>query len=288
MNILYVTYAINGLLMIAMPIGLAIYLIRKFDFEWRLWWIGAAIFVLSQIMHIPFNSVIMPIIYRTPIADWPAMLQIVFNAAFLGLSAGVFEELFRYGMYRWWAKDARSWGKGLLVGAGHGGIEAILLGALALYSYFQLMYLRNADLAQYVAADQIGTLQAQLTAAWSVPWYTSLLGALERFFTIPVHLALSVLVLQAFTRKQFRWVWIAIGFHALLDGVSTYAMQTGSSALAIEGIAGVFAILSLVIVFALRQPEPVGPEDTTQTPAPVYEPKTVEETIQNLGKTKYE
>jgi hypothetical protein len=36
MTILYITYALNGLLMIAMPIALAVYLTRYFKTGWRL------------------------------------------------------------------------------------------------------------------------------------------------------------------------------------------------------------------------------------------------------------
>ena len=47
---------LNGLLMILMPIGLGLWLEKRLRLGWRLWWIGAATFVLSQVGHIPFNS----------------------------------------------------------------------------------------------------------------------------------------------------------------------------------------------------------------------------------------
>jgi uncharacterized membrane protein YhfC len=59
---------------------------------------------------------------------WTYNLLII--AGFLGLSAGFFEESARYVVYRWWARDARTWSQGLMLGAGHGGIESILLGFL--------------------------------------------------------------------------------------------------------------------------------------------------------------
>jgi hypothetical protein len=55
MDILFFTYTINGLLMIVLGIGLGIFLTLKFNLGWRLWWIGAMTFILSQIGHIPFN-----------------------------------------------------------------------------------------------------------------------------------------------------------------------------------------------------------------------------------------
>ena len=63
----------------------------------------------------------------------------IIYAVFLGLSAGVFEETARYLTYRFWAKDARSWSRGLMLGAGHGGSEAILVGALAAVNFVALL-----------------------------------------------------------------------------------------------------------------------------------------------------
>ena len=205
-----------------------------------------------------------------------------------GLSAGLFEELSRYAMYRWWAKDARSWGKGLLAGAGHGGIEAIILGLLVLYGYIQMLVVRGMDISTLVTPDKVELAKAQILAYWSAPWYMTMLGALERLFTIPLHLACSVLVLQAFTRKNFWWVGLAILLHALADGVAVFVSRIGFSALAIEGIIGIFAIVSVVIIFALRQPEPIAELAPTSVPMQEFKPEPVDETKENLDRTRYQ
>ncbi|MDI6768875.1 MAG: YhfC family glutamic-type intramembrane protease [Anaerolineales bacterium] len=300
MDILLIAHLLNGLLMIAIPIGLAIYLTRKFKLDWRLFWIGAATFVLSQVGHIPFNWAATVLLNRTPLANWPQGEQLVFNAIFLGLSAGCWEEFFRYGMYRWWVKDARSWGKGLLAGAGHGGIEAIILGALALYGFVQLVILRNADaaqLSQVVGADKVALAQAQITAYWSAPWHMAILGAVERLFAISFHLALSLLVLQALTRRQGWWVWLAVVLHALVNGLAVYLLGIGLSAYAIEGVIGLAAILAVAIIFALRQPEPQADPSTgsglglapdSPIPVPNFTSQPVAETPENLDKTRYQ
>ena len=121
MNILKVTYFLNGFLMIAMPVGLTIYLTRKFKQGWRLFWIGAATFIFSQVLHIPFNALVTPVFNRFEFIALPGVLQNIFLSVFFGLSAGLFEELSRYAMYRWWVKDARSWGQGIAGGGGSWG-----------------------------------------------------------------------------------------------------------------------------------------------------------------------
>jgi uncharacterized membrane protein YhfC len=267
MNILYLTYPINGLLMLGLAIGLGVWLTRKFRLPWRLWWIGAATFVLSQVGHIPFNLGLTSLFTQGVLPSPPADFRLIFNAIVLGLSAGLWEELARYATYRWWAKDTRTWGKGLLLGAGHGGIEAIILGVLVLYTFIQMAALQGANLETLVPADQLALAEAQVATYWSSPWYLSLLGAVERFFTLIAHLALSVLVLQAFTRGKSYWLWLAVAWHAFLDAAAVYSAITWGVVWAEVVLAGI-TILNLGLIFVLRQPEPVEPESEQLAPLP--------------------
>ena len=288
--ILYLTYPINGLLMIALPIGLGVFLTKKFGLGWRLWWIGGATFVLSQVGHIPFNLGLTQLFKLGILPSPPTSWKMPFNAVVLGLSAGLWEETARYFMYRWWAKDARSWRKGLLTGAGHGGVEAILLGGLVLFTYVEMLALRGVDLSQLVPADQLGLAQSQMAAYWSAPWYATLLGALERAFTIPTQIALAVIVLQAFTRRQIRWLWIAVGWHAAADAITVMGLSLWGPYI-VEGLIGCISLISVWVIFALRSPEPDEPEETEALASPELATAPhltlVEETPENLDRTRY-
>jgi uncharacterized membrane protein YhfC len=287
MDALSIVHFLNGLLMILLPVGLGIFLTRRWRIGWRLWFIGAGTFVLSQVGHIPFNLVMSLLLNRTPLVQLSPTGQLIFNAVFLGLSAGLFEELFRFVMFRWWARDARSWRTGILTGAGHGGIEAIILGFLTLLAYLQLTAYRGVDLAALVPADQLALAQQQMTAYWSMTWYDSILGAVERMFTIPVQIAFAVIVLQCFTRRQAFWVWLAVGYHALIDATAVVAVKY-VGAYGTEAIIAGFSILSVIIIVLLRRPEP-APEDSPAPPAPTksFTPKPVEETSENLDNTRF-
>jgi uncharacterized membrane protein YhfC len=287
MDVIFFAHLLNGLLMIAMPVGLAIYLTNRWKLGGRIWWIGAATFVLSQVGHIPFNWVVGKLLNQTGMVAWSPIAQLIFNAVFLGVSAGIFEEGARYLAMRWWAKDTRSWHRGVLFGAGHGGAEAIILGAITLYAFFQLAALRNADLSKLVPATQLAQAQSQVQTYWSATWYASMLGALERFFTIPCQIAMAVLVMQVFTRKNLSWLFAAIGYHALIDGVAVVG-QKYLSALSLEGVVGVFAILSVAIIFLLRQPEPPEVIPPAGPAAVVTLPEPVQESSENLEKTRYQ
>jgi uncharacterized membrane protein YhfC len=218
---------------------------------------------------------------------WDPTFQLVFNAVFIGVSAGIFEEGARYLVMRWWAKDTRSWRKGVLFGAGHGGAEGIILGAITMYAFLQLATIRNTDLSRLFPANQLALVQRQVQAYWSMTWYSSMLGALERFFTIPCQIAMAVMVMQAFTRKNLGWLFAAIGYHALIDGVSVFG-QKYLSAFGLEGVIGLFAILSVMIIFILRQPEPAEGILPAPPVAVVPVPDPVQETSENLEETRYQ
>jgi len=253
--------AIRGLnagLMIALGLALGAWLARRRKLSWGLFGIGAATFVASQIGHIPFNSLVLSrVIEGLGWGDMTLTGSLIGTSALLGLSAGVFEEGARYLMYRFWAKKARSWDEALMIGAGHGGIEAILLGLLTAYALLQALALRGVDLATVVPADQLDVARLQLEAYWAAPWYAALLGAVERAFAICLHLSLGVLVLQSFTRREWFWLPLAIGWHALVDGVALVAVQRIGPYWT-EALLGVMAVISLGILFALR-PKP-GPD----------------------------
>jgi uncharacterized membrane protein YhfC len=272
MDILILTYPLSAVLIFVMAIGLGYYLTRRFKLNWRLYWIGAAVFVFSQVLHIPFNNYALPALVNagllpTPEPPW----QLPFQGLVLGLSAGIFEETGRWLMYRFLARDARSWSKGLLAGAGHGGIEALIIGGLILYTYLQVMALRGADLSQVFPPEQVELAEQQIAAFWGATWYESMMGALERVLTIPVHLALSLLVMHSFLRRQLRWLFMAIGWHTLVNGVAAvYVYGTWGSIYATELALSVFTLLSIAIIFALRRRQP------EQEPEVQAEPKSLD------------
>lgn len=263
MNILFVTHALNGLLMVAVPLALAVLLTRRWKMGWRIWWIGAATFVLSQVGHIPFNWAVGLGLERLNTMYWPLIAQQLFNAAFLGLSAGLWEEGMRYVVLRWWAKGARSWRNAVLFGAGHGGAEAIILGLIVLTGYVSMLVLRSMDLAALPPEIANETVQQQIAAYWSMPWYESLMGALERLLTIPIQIAMAVIVMQAFLRRQWFWVGLAVLYHAIVDASVVFAVNY-VSIYWVEVMVAAFSIVSVFVILGLRQPEPPTAEQAQE------------------------
>ena len=237
-------YVISFLGMIFLPIGLWIYFKRRFALPWKLVVAGALTFIAAQILHIPLvfglNSVLQS-------------LPLLVNAIILGLLAGLFEETARYILFKFILKNIKSWREGVLVGLGHGGIEAILLGILAAIGFATMVGYRNLDLSTLpsIPADQLALARQQVEAYWSAPWYIALMGFTERIFAICLHVSLSVMVLYAIVYSKPLWFWLALLWHAFVDAVAVYAIQE-VGILAVEGMVAVFAIISLWIVWTLR------------------------------------
>jgi len=253
----YALYSLNVFLMIALPLAVGTVIARRLRSSWALFGIGAATFVGSQLLHLPFNWLVgMSGFLPEPAASQRGLLLV---AVFAGLSAGVFEEVARYLAYRFWARDARAWGAGLMLGAGHGGVEAILLGLLAAINVAFVFGFRHGYFSGTVPQEALPLVQEQVAALFSAPLHRTLLGAAERLFALSVHLSLSLLVLQVFTRGRIFWLVLAIGWHALLDAAAVFGSQTWGIDVT-EAIVGFLALLSLGIIWRLYEPA-VGPEE---------------------------
>jgi uncharacterized membrane protein YhfC len=289
MDPLLITHPLNALLIFGTAFGYGAWISARTGAGWGLFWIGGATFVLSQVGHLPFN-IFLGYLFEQGILPQPTGdLQLPVTALVLGISSGIFEEPARYLAYRFWAKEARSWRGGLMLGAGHGGIEAAIVGALVLLAFFQLSSLRDADLAAIFPQAQLALAEQQVTAYWSARWYEPFFGVLERLLTIPVHLALSLMVLQCFTRRQPGWLFLAIGWHTLLNALAVY-IASRWGALPAEAAIGLVSVASFGWIFALRtaETEPPPPDSAPQ-PAPrlLSDLPAQEITAQALERSRY-
>ena len=114
----------------------------------------------------------------------------IWYAIVLGLSAALFEEGARYLAMRYLMKQ-RDWLSGFLFGAGHGGIEALILVGIPMLSVFPF------------------TAGSGMLAVAGV----------ERFFAVLLHIGLSIIVLRGVKQKRFSYLVIAIVIHASIDSM---------------------------------------------------------------------
>ncbi|PEJ08664.1 YhfC family glutamic-type intramembrane protease [Bacillus wiedmannii] len=154
--------------------------------------LGVLAFVVSQILiRIP----ILNYVNGTSI-DFQmfSVMQPVLFVLLLSLSAGIFEEIARFIAMRYFMKQ-RDWQSGFLFGAGHGGIEAVLIVGIPVISLL---------LSQTVIQNGDG-------------YY---FGGIERIFAMILHIGLSFIVLQAVVQKKFRYVVYAILIHGTANALA--------------------------------------------------------------------
>jgi len=249
---LIAAFSVEILLMVGLPLAVWLMLSRRWEARWSLIGAGAITFVASQFVHLPLNWALGLLGGGRGLALLPPPAM----AAAAGLSAGICEGVARYLAFRFWRREARSWREGIVFGAGYGGIEAILLGLLVLVTLIQMLLLRGQDLASLgLSSEALEQLEAQVPAYWSIPWYTPLLGGLERVFALTMHVAWSLLVLRSVQRNNLLWLAAAILSHALVDGLAVGLAQAGWALLAVEGALLLFALGAGALIWLLRPGE---------------------------------
>ena len=250
---LYLTFGLEILLMIGLPVALWLWTRRRFHVPWALIGAGVATFILSQIVHLPLNAALGLLGGDRGVALWPVPVM----AAVVGLSAGLCEELARYLVLRFWRREARSWGEGIAFGAGHGGVESITLGVIMLINVAYLTILRRVGgEALGLSGEMLADFEAQVAAFWSTPWYMPLLAGLERVFALTMHIAWTLLVIRSLQRENLLWLMAAILGHAAVDAVAVGLVQTGWSTLTIEGVMLAFALVAAAVIWRSRSTLP--------------------------------
>ncbi|WP_394230040.1 YhfC family glutamic-type intramembrane protease [Bacillus thuringiensis] len=183
--------------------------------------LGVLAFVVSQILiRIPILNYL-----NGTSTDFQmfSVTQPVLLVLLLSLSAGIFEEIARFIAMRYFMKQ-RDWQSGFLFGAGHGGIEAVLI----------------------VGIPVISLLLSQTVIQNGDSYY---FGGIERIFATVLHIGLSFIVLQAVVQKKFRYVVFAILIHGAVNTLAGIIPQY------VPGTNGIVAVevaiaISAVLVFS--------------------------------------
>jgi len=248
-------FAITLTFAIVYPFILAIIARLRLHVSWRYFWYGALVFAVFQIFtRVPAVTVLNNVLAPQLKASAPFRFTWY---AILVLTAGLFEEVGRYVGYRvLMRREEKTWSKAVMYGIGHGGIESIVLvGLLGLLSLLNIVITSGLNL-NMLTPSQHATVVHQFAALNAQPAWFSLLGGWERLWTLPIHIALSVMVLQVFQRKNIGWLWIAIFAHAIVDFTSVEIPQilgaSNTTSLITEGVVALFGIIAIVIIWRLR------------------------------------
>jgi len=266
------------------PLVLAVIANRRLKVSWKYFAYGALIFFVFQLItRVPaiaaIQAAIAPQLRASPAFLYTWLVILV-------LTAGLFEEVGRYVAFRWlMRREEKTWNKAVMYGLGHGGLESIVLvGGLAILTIINILVLSSIGLSIIPAAQRAQAAQ-QLAAITAQPVWYPLLAAWERLWTIPIQIALSVLVLQVFRRNNIGWLWLAILAHAVVDGVSVGLVQvlgpgSISTSLIVEVVVAIFGVIALWIIFALRDRPALKEASTAQ---PILPPAEGDVSLQQVN-----
>lgn len=242
---------------IVLPIGAGFWLNRKFNVPWRIFTYGVVGYLLMQALTSlllgGFNSLV---------ANGSLVLtESAFNTVQLGLSivlSAVLGVVIRWAGMRYLPEKLDTLNAAYGVGVGYGGAESVMLVGLPLLVTFVTM-LVNVD---YNSATT--TLDpefvAQLAEAWAVPAYIPLAATLERLAALVMHLAVTLLVLQVFLRRNKLYLLAAIGVELLVNGLVVGLSEAGLPygwviLVSVVLMAGNLFLLHKLNAFNLERPE---------------------------------
>jgi ABC-2 type transport system permease protein len=260
-------FTISVFLMIFIPVFLAALLRRRFQAPWLLFAIGTLTFIGSQVVHLPLNNLLtkLHILPATGMND--PSISLLQTALVLGLTAGLCEETARAVGY-WLLKRFRTVEDGVMLGLGHGGVEAMIFGGVMVAATISSMLpMLNTDLSTLnLGPEQLAYLTTQFDGLRNAPLVTAFSPLIERLIAMTFHVVLSVMVLQAFRRRNVGYYLLAVGYHTALDAVAVYASTKITNTGLILVLFGLVTLPGLIWLLWLWRKE-IQPQ--TITPRPV-------------------
>lgn len=207
---LFLSLFTAGLFEIFVPVILGIYLYGKYGVRWGVFFIGCALFLVS-LVRLPLNSYASLWVYD----NFSGAAFIYLSIAIPSFTAGLFEEGARWAAFRFFIKDHK-FSNALMYGAGHGGIESILLVGVSVLGTAITAFFYPWS----IPADQ-------LVAIAVTPEWVAFAGLWERLAAISFHIGMSVLVLQSFRKKQSIYLGVAVASHFFFNFTVIYTSQWG-------------------------------------------------------------
>jgi len=212
--------------------------------------VGAAVFlVFSQVLEKALHVYLLKTNPTT--AAWLKTHGVAF-ALYGCLAAGLFEEVGRYLGMRLLVRPTGNPGTAVSYGIGHGGIEAVLIGARAAAQLFLFATMLNAGrletaLAPSLSPDTLAHLRTMLEQLTPV---TVASAAVERLVALLIQIALSLVVWRAVERRQLALLALAVALHALIDFPAGFVQAGLISASLVEGL--LLVLGAALLAFFLR------------------------------------
>lgn len=191
--------------------------------------VGVSVFFISQILlRLPLLT------YVLANQNWYMKLSLnpYLYSIFLGLTAGIFEEVGRYIGFKYFLKNNKKYNDGLSFGFGHWGVEAfIIVGINAVVLLFS---------PNLIELSNISTINAFLMG-------------LERLFVLSVHVGFSTIVLYGIRLNKISYLFVAIILHGILDaGVGILPQLFNMGAISMEIYVLIWSLGFLYLIYKFK------------------------------------
>lgn len=244
-----ISMVITLFLSLILPIVFLIIMQRGREGVFGIWFAGALGFLVSQML------------IRIPIMQYfsaQAQVQQFIKAypyiyvLILALSAALFESTGRLVVLKWVLGKRLSYTTGIISGAGHGGIESILLVGSTYAGNLYLSYIINTDkLASVITDPTIAeSIRSSLVDTSSIMFLSA---GFERLFTMVFHIALSVLFTYFIMKKRTALGFVTVAaMHFLVDFIAGVMMIIKIDILLVEGVIFIVALVSLLFIMKIK------------------------------------
>jgi len=246
---------ISFVLAFAIPGALAMYLYKKYRCSFKPLLVGALTWIVfARVLEGIVHQIVLGSSFGAPIQN-----NILYYALYGAAMAAIFEEFGRLivmktALKREFDNDRNA----LMYGAGHGGIEMIVLLGLSMVT--NLMYssqINKHALEPLLEAAKLLPEEQGIAAFQSLLSLTDtasglfLLGLVERIPAVVLHLAMSALVWKAVKSGKNGYFILSMAVHFAADFVTVMVAGTLSSIVAAEAVIVVFGLALSVAIFLL-------------------------------------
>ncbi len=268
-SLVVLTFLVVAALEIAVPVCLGRWVRKRFDVSWRLFGLGALFFILIQVAHILFILVTQSSLtaYLTQLAIGQVAFLVIL-ALYLGVLAGLFEELGRFFVFTKFFKKQKIRLKrenALMFGIGWGGVEAIMVALvmiLTMFSYSMATPLTDQDLQdlndQYggtLTQEQLDAIRSGNEVLLNLTPADLLPGLFERMMAMVLQVAFTLMVFASALSSRKTFLVIAIAFHSFVDFLAVYTLSTYGVLVAELSIVPLTAIALLYIRSVFTKPK---------------------------------
>lgn len=237
------------LVTVVLPIGVVIWLNKKYAIPLNVVMYGVMAYFLAQVVVTLLFTGFNILMENGTLAMSGSTLTLVrvILSVVLGAIAGI---LIRWAGMKFMKENLDTPEAAFAIGVSYGAAESILLVGLPLIStFFTMVTNLNIDLAT-TSLDP--AMVAQLEQLWLVSPLVPLLGSIERLSAFIMHLSVTFLVLQVFLRGNPWFLALAMADELLINGVVVSLSEAGVSNGWLAFISVVFGAANFYLLYVLK------------------------------------